>query len=186
MKRSTHAPLALILTAVLSACSLSDTAAPSAPSSPLAPVPPSPPPASGPGTGTIAIRELSPAPGTKLAVQSHCPAGSVTRMCTDQWRGTFDVMVDREMTNAVLTVSFYDGQTICGYGANTLDIVPAGGRVSFSVSRIYLSDEFGTFAQPCPLSATTNRIEVELWSDWSTWTNTLVQVFDESYTFFGP
>ena len=95
-------------------------------------------------------------------------------------------MVDREMTNPVLTVRFYDGQTKCGYGAGTLDIVPAGERVSFSAARIVLSDEFGTFAQPCPLPATTNRIEVELWSDSSTWTNTLVQVFEQSYTFAAP
>jgi hypothetical protein len=190
MKSTKHAPLALILMAVLNACGESDRSTPLAPSPPVAPSPspnPSPGPSPrGPGTGTIAIRELSPAPGTELAVQSHCAAGSVTRMCTDQWRGTFDVMVDREMTNAVLTVGFYDGQTKCGYGAKTLEIVPAGERVSFSVGRIVFSDEFGTFAQPCPLPATTNRIEVELWSDLSTWTNTLVQVFEQSYRFSAP
>lgn len=188
MKRTTHAPLALVLMAVLSACSELDRSTPIAPSAPVAPIAPPTggPGPRGPGTGTIAIRELSPAPGTTLAVQSHCPAGSVTRMCTDLWRGTFDVTVDREMTNAVLTVSFYNGQTICGYGANVLDIVPTGERVSFSVGRIVLSDEFGTFAQPCPLPATTNRIEVELWSDLSTWTNTLVQVFENPYTFAAP
>jgi hypothetical protein len=92
-------------------------------------------------------------------------------------------MVDREMTHAVLTVSFYDGQTKCGYGAGTLDVVPVGKRVSFSVERIYLSDEFGTFASPCRLPATTNRIRVELWSDSSSWTNTLIQEFETAYTF---
>ena len=130
------------------------------------------------------MREVSPAAGTTLAVQSGCPAISVMRICTDSWRGTFDVMVDREMTNAVLTVRFYDGQTRCGYGAGTLDIVPAGERVSFSVARIFLSDEFGTFLPaPCRLPATTNRIEVELWSDFSSWTNTLRQEFATAYTF---
>ncbi len=95
-------------------------------------------------------------------------------------------MVDREMTNAVLTVRFYDGQTICGYGANTLDIVPAGTRVSFTLNRIVLSGEFGTFKQPCRLPAATNRIEVELWSDLGTWTNTLIQEFEGGYTFSEP
>jgi hypothetical protein len=185
MKHSKHAAVALMLMVVLSACSESDGSTPFAPSVPVASSAPPTVPGSGPGTGTIAIRGLSPAPGTTLAVPSHCQAGAVTRMCTDQWRGTFDVMVDREMTNAVLTVRFYDGQTKCGYGANTLDVVPAGDLVSFSVTRIYLSDEFGTFARPCPLPATTNRIEVELWSDLSTWSNTLVQVFEQSYTFSG-
>ena len=182
MKRTRHAPFALILMAVLSACSESDTSTPVAPSAPVAA--PSALP-TGPGTGTIAIRELSPAPGAKLAVQSRCPVGTATRMCTDQWRGTFDVMVDREMTNAVLTVSFYDGQTICGYGANTSDIVPAGQRVSFTVSWIFLSDD-RMLRQPCQFPVTTNRIEVELWSDWSSWSNTLVQVFEQPYTFSAP
>lgn len=157
MKSTKHAPLALILMAVLSACSEPDRSTPIAPSAPVAPSAP----ATGSGTGTIAIRELSPAPGTELAVQSNCPAGTATRTCTDQWRGTFDVMVDREMTNAVLTVSFYDGQTICGYGADTLDIVPAAERVAFRVDRIFLSDD-RRLAQPCQLPATTNRIAVEL------------------------
>ena len=185
MKNTTHAPLALILVAVLSACSESDTRMPIAPSAPVAPSAPSAPaPPRGPGTGTIAIRELTPAAGTTLAVLD-CPAGSVTRICTEQWRGIFDVMVDREMTNAVLTVSFYDGQRICGYGADTSNLVPAGERVSFTVSWIVLSDD-RTLRQPCQLPTTTNRIEAELWSDSSTWTNTLVQVFEQSYTFSAP
>jgi hypothetical protein len=117
-----------------------------------------------------------------LAVKSHCPPGQ--RMCTDKWHGTFDVTVDREMTNAVLTVSFFDGQTKCGYGAGVLDVVPADERVSFSVEWVVLSDQW--LAQPCRLPATTNRIEAELWSDFSTWTNTLIQVFDGGYTFSEP
>jgi hypothetical protein len=165
--------------AVAAACS--DGRSPVAP--PIAPSPlPAAPPA-GPGQGTIAIGELSPAAGATLVVQSDCPAGRVTGVCTDRWRGTFDVMVDREMTHAVLTVRFYDGQTKCGYGASTSDVVPAGKRVSFNVVTVVLSDEFGTFAPPCRLPATTNRIEVELWSDSSSWTNTLIQQFETAYTF---
>jgi hypothetical protein len=89
------------------------------------------------------------------------------------------------MTWAVLTVRFYDGQAKCGYGASTLDLVPADTRVSFSVDRIFLSDE-RSLLQPCQLPFSTNRIEVELWSDSSTWTNTLIQVFEGGYTFSEP
>ena len=185
MRSTKHLPVALISMAVLSACSESDTSTPIAPSAPVVAPIALPNGPTVPGTGTIAIRELSPAPGTKLAVQSRCPVGTATRMCTDEWRGTFEVMVDRDMTNAVLTVSFYDGQTICGYGANTSDIVRAGERVSFTVSWIFLSDD-RRLKQPCQLPVTTNRIEVELWSDWSTWSNTLVQVFEQSYPFSAP
>jgi hypothetical protein len=149
----------------------------SAPAAPAAP-------AGGPGSGTIAIREVSPGAGAVLPVKRDCVTGRTTRVCADAWRGTFDVLVDREMTNAVLTVSFYDGQTKCGYAANTMEVVPAGTRVSFTIDRIYLSDEFGTFASPCRLPAMTSRIAVELWSDWSSWTNTLVQDFSGiRYTF---
>ena len=189
MERARGATIVIAL-AVLSACSGSTTSTPIAPS--LLPVAPTPVPPSagpghstpaGPGQGTIAIRELSPAGGATLAVRGDCRVGDATRICTDTWRGAFDVMVDREMTNAVLTVRFYDGQTICGYGAAVSNIVPAGQQVSFSVAWIALSDQFGTFTPPCRLPATIDRMEVELWSDWSSWTNTLIQNFAVVYTF---
>ena len=120
-----------------------------------------------------------------LTVQSDCPpAYPGYLLCTDKWHGTFDVTVDREMTNAVLTVRFYDGQRWCGYGAGVLDVVPAGRRVAFSVQRIVVRDDW--LPQPCRFPATTNRIEAELWSDSSTWTNTLIQGFEGGYTFSEP
>jgi hypothetical protein len=171
----------LILIGVLSACGRFDTSTPITPSqTPVMPALPGPP---GPGHGTIAVRQLSPAAGATLAVESDCPAGRVTRLCTESWQGTFDVTVDRDMTYAVLTVSFYNGDKRCGYGAGTLDIVPAGSRVSFTVTRIVLSDEFGTFVAPCPLPARINRMEATLWSDLSSWSNTLTQGFETAYTF---
>ena len=100
------------------------------------------------------------------------------RDCADAWQGAFDVLVDREMTHAVLTVGFYDGGTICGYAAGTMEIVPAGERVTFTARRIFLSDEFGTFTPPCSLPATTTRLVAELWSDSSSWANTLTREFD--------
>jgi hypothetical protein len=137
-----------------------------------------------PGHGTIAIRGLSPRSGATLAVHDDCPAGSVTRRCVDDWHGTLDVVVDREMSHAVLVVRFHDGATLCGYGANTRDVVPADTRVSFDISLIWLSDEFGTFAQPCQLPSTTTRMVAELWSDSSSWSNTLIQELPATtYTF---
>ncbi len=178
----------LIVILVFSACGDSDKATPTGPSAPSAPSPtvPSPPPTSGQGAGTIAIRELSPAAGTMLTVESNCPGGDVRSPCINGWRGTFDVTVDREMTWPVLTVRFYDGQTICGYGASARKFLPAGTRVSFTAETIALSDTFGTFKQPCRMPAITNRIEVELWSDSSSWTNTLIQDFEGGYAFSEP
>jgi hypothetical protein len=133
------------------------------------------------GRGAFAIRDISPAPGATLGV-GDCRVGNVSRACADQWRGTFDVTVDLEMTNAVLTVAFYDGDRLCGYAANTADIVPAGSPVSFSIDRIFLFDEY-SLTEPCQLPATTNRMELVLWSDASRWSNTLREKFDHSYTF---
>jgi len=185
MKSAKHVTLLLFVVGVVSACG-SDITTPAAPSRPPvapAPAPPAPPSPAGPGRGTIVIGELTPAVGATLAVQSECPGGRVTRVCTDSWRGRFEVTVDREMTYAVLTVTFYDGETKCGYGASTMDVVPVETRVSFTVERIFLSDEFGTFDAPCRLPATANRIRAELWSDSSSWTNTLIQDFATAYRF---
>lgn len=187
MRRIKRLPLALALMAVLGACGGPDNTTPTAPPpTPPPPVPPPGPPTGGPGSGTITIRELSPGLGAKLAVQNPCPTGSATRMCIDQWRGTFDVVIDREMTNAILNVRFFDGETLCGYGTTGMDTLPADTLVSLTVNRIVLSDDSGTFAQPCPLPAGTNRIEVILWSDHGNWTNTLIQAFEGSYTFLPP
>jgi hypothetical protein len=63
-------------------------------------------------------------------------------------------------------------------------VVPADTRVSFDISLIWLSDEFGTFAQPCQLPSTTTRMVAELWSDSSSWSNTLIQELPATtYTF---
>jgi hypothetical protein len=182
----------LLVGALLGACSAAKGVIPSSPSMPDASGrPPTPPPtgtepATGPGGGTIAVRELSPAAGALLIVPSNCPLsspGDLPRTCTQSWHGTFEVTVDRPMSNAVLTVRFYDGQTICGYGANVVDLVPAGTPVSINVDWVFLADQW--LPRPCRLPVTTNRLEVELWSDWSTWTNTLIRVFEIDYTFSG-
>jgi hypothetical protein len=138
------------------------------------------PASSGPGHGTITIRELSPSPGATLTVRA-CPSGAVTRLCADQWRSTIDVQVDREMTYAVLVVLFYDGATLCGLSANTLDVLPPDRLVTFDLSSIWLSG--GGLATPCQLPMRTTRIEVVLWSDSSSWTNTLMMGFPGTYTF---
>jgi hypothetical protein len=118
--------LAVILVGFLTACSGANILPPTAPSTPLSPVTPAPAPnpaGAALGNGTIAIRELIPGSGATL-ILGDCPFGPANRRCAGPWSGTFDVLVDRDMTYAVLTVWFYNGQTICGYGANTADIVP--------------------------------------------------------------
>lgn len=173
-------PVAAVLAVVGAGCGSNSTpTAPSAPPPTSQPAPPTPV-SSGPGQGTITIRELRPNPGATLTVRA-CPSGAVTRPCADQWRSTIDVQVNREMTYAVLVVRFYDGATLCGHSANTLDVLPRDRPVTFDLSSIWLSA--GSLTTPCQLPTRTTRMEVELWSDSSSWTNTLMIGLPGTYTF---
>ena len=88
------------------------------------------------------------------------------------------------MTNAVLVMTFYDGERLCGLSANTTDVVRAGIRETFTLSSINLSGGSPVLTNdPCQLPARTTRIEVELWSDSSSWTNTLMLELPGTYTF---
>ena len=177
-------PLAAAVVAVMSAgCSSSRTpTAPSGPSAPSAPIQPAGTPAaySASGQGTITIGELSPGPGATLTVR-QCPSETGTRPCADQWRTSIVVQVDREMTYPVLVARFYDGSTLCGLSANTLDVLPPYRPVTFHLSSIWLSG--GDLATPCRLPMRTTRMEVELWSDFSSWNNTLMVAVPGTYSF---
>jgi hypothetical protein len=184
MQRTWHLTTGLIFLVTFSACGGTGGVTPIGPSAAGPPPTPPSPVTQGQGHGTITIREFSPRSGATLAVHDGCGSGRVTHRCADNWRGTLDVVVDREMTYPVLVVRFYDGARLCGYGANTRNVVPADTSVSFDVSLIWLSDEFGTFTQPCQLPATTTRMVAELWSDSSSWSNTLIQELPAAtYTF---
>jgi hypothetical protein len=177
-----YLPVIVVLIVVGAGCDSGQTpAGPTPPATSQAP--PSTAVSPGPGQGTITIREFSPAPGATLAVRP-CPSGDGTRPCADHWRSTIEVQVNREMTNAVLVVRFYDDARLCGLSANTLEVLPADRPVTFNLSSIYLSG--GGLSQPCLLPLRTTRMEVELWSDWSSWTNTLQMGLPGTYTFANP
>ena len=182
MQKVTLNTAALILLAVLTACSGPSRMTPTAPSASSAPPPVLPVP-SGTGSGTMTIRELSPSPGTTLTV-SDCAGTPTARRCAEQWRSTVDVLVDRDMTNAVLVMTFYEGDRLCGLSANTADLVRAGIPETFALSSIHLSSGSPSLTNnPCQLPTRTTRIKVELWSDSSSWTNTLKMELPGTYTF---
>ena len=187
MHKVSHLTSALFLLAVLPACN-GGGKTPTAPSAPpsMPQISQSAPVPRGPGSGTIAIREFSPNPGATMTV-SDCPGTPTTRRCVEQWRSTVDVLVDRDMTNAVLVMMFYDGDRLCGLSANTADIVRAGVRETFTLSSISLSSGSPVLTNaPCQLPTRTTRIEVALWSDLSSWTNTLTTGLPGTYTFTEP
>jgi hypothetical protein len=184
MRNATHLTIVLFLLTFSAACSGSSQMTPTAPSAPPPPPqslqPTSTPP--GPGSGTVTIREFSPNPGATLTV-TDCPGIPATQRCAGQWRSTVDVLVDRDMTNAVLVMRFYEGDRLCGLSANTTDIVRAGIRETFILSSITLSSGDPGLKSPCQLPTRTTRIEVELWSDLSSWTNTLKMGLPSTYAF---
>jgi hypothetical protein len=170
-------PVAVLLAVAGAGCSSNST--PTGPSAAPAPSPSTPVIVRGPGSGTIIIRELSPSPGAALTVRV-CPTD---RSCADQWRSTIDVQVDREMTYAVLVMTFYEGERLCGVSANTLDVLPPNRPVTFELSSIWLDDpNGGGLTTRCPLPTRITRMEVALWSDSSSWTNTLMTGFPVAYT----
>jgi hypothetical protein len=88
------------------------------------------------------------------------------------------------MTYAVLVMTFYDGDRLCGLTADVRDVVRAGSPETFNLSSIYLSSGSPTLTNnPCHLPIRTTRMAVELWSDSSSWTNTLKMELPGGYTF---
>jgi hypothetical protein len=88
------------------------------------------------------------------------------------------------MTYAVLVMTFYDGDRLCGLTADVRDVVRAGSAETFNLSSIYLSSGSPTLTNnPCDLPIRTTRMAVELWSDSSSWTNTLKMELPGGYTF---
>ena len=71
------------------------------------------------------------------------------------------------------------------YAADVRDHITAGETAAFHPTWISLTDEFGTFRQPCGLPATTTRIVAVLWSD-SDWTTQISQEFTMTYRFARP
>ena len=184
---------AIVVLAVVNACGDAGGVSPTEPSEPRTSKRPAsnPPPRLLPGstpqstvTGAIEMVSSRPASGAPLAVRT-CQFGAVTRTCTDEWAGAFNVSLSRELQYPVLTVAFYSGDVLCGYAADVRDRIAAGQPVTFRPTWISLSDEYGSFSQPCPLPATTTKMVAVLWSD-ADWSTQVTQEFTTTYTFVHP
>jgi hypothetical protein len=161
--------------------SIRSGSSPVAPSGTSLPALPTPPPR-GPGSGTLTIRNLSPSLGATLTV-TDCP----TYPCAEQWRSRVDVVIDRDMTYPVLVMRFYDGDRLCALSWDVRDVLRADSPETFTLSSISLSAGSPELRKnPCPLPLRTTRIELELWSDSSSWTNTLQVGLPAEYMFRNP
>lgn len=192
MARVPYAATVLPIILLLAGCSGPDRVPPTGPGPAQPPgettTPPAPPvPAPQPTpttTGTINLLRVSPDAGASLVVGT-CRVGSVTRECAADWKGTFDVTVDRDVRDPVLTVSFFQGETRCGYAAASLTSVAAGVPTTFVPSTIFLTDEWGTPTPRCEFPARPTRLVAEFWTD-ADGTVGLKQEFALAYTFIRP
>ena len=132
--------------------------------------------------GEITITSISPRPGATVPVRP-CAPGS-TQVCADSPLVTLDVVVDQDLSDALLTVSF-DG---CGLATTPLASLIAGSRMSLTTSVIHLSDD-GPFHDGvgatlrCELPAVTGRIFVSLWRSGQPARPLLTREFENAYTF---
>ena len=152
------------------------------------PTPPPPPPP-GPGAtnvnGEITIASISPEPGATVHVRL-C-ADESTRFCADQPRTTFEVLVDQDIPDAVLTVNFGG----CGSARTPVTSLTAGVRTALSTSVIDLSGDSplhdGSAATLfCELPAVSVRTFVSLWRSGQPATPLLTRQFEQTYVFAMP
>jgi hypothetical protein len=136
--------------------------------SPIAPAPTSPQPLG----GEIRLVTVTHPAGRTLLLEECGPSWTGirgTHLCNDEWRGTFEVLLDDDLTNAIVTVSFFDGDERCG-----LIYVPdhtfAAGRerlVSTSTAIYFTYEPEGydspALVQRCEVPRTTTRLVVEVW-----------------------
>jgi hypothetical protein len=171
----------LVAVAALSACG-GRTESPARIDLPTAPSSPQPSAA-----GQIALRSIAPASGATLTVDD-CPVSSTDRFkdqCSGPTQITVDVQYERDVSNAVVTASFYSGTRRCGLTYSESAPFAAGARASFELQgAIELSDEYVQLH--CVPPAETTRLVIQLWDAGRPATPLLTQEFAHRYTFVDP
>ena len=162
---------------------------------PLAPTPvasaPLPPAAT---AGNITLVSLTHPAGSTLFVDDCGPswtgiAGS--HLCNLEWRAAFDVVLHEDLSDAIVTVSFYNGSERCGdiyvsaqsFAANRERPVSTSSPLYFT----YEPEGYDnlTVIQRCSLPTTTTRFVVQLWGHRVPQAPLLRREFDYLYTFVG-
>ena len=157
----------VLIVAVFSGCGGSESPLPSS----TAPTPVTLTP-SGSARGEIRVSAVTPSANSALTVHDCGPSWTGINgrhVCTEEWRGSFDVAVDRDVAGAVLTVSFEGASGRCGMVYVT-DLAFAKGRVrpvtaSNALFLTYEPEGYPNLAvvQYCHLPAATERLVVQLW-----------------------
>jgi hypothetical protein len=142
--------------------------------------------------GEVSVATVTHQSGSILGVHDCGPAWSDIagdHLCNDDWHGAFNVVIDRDLFDAVLTVTFEDQGRRCGevyvsnhsFAANREQLVG-------TVSPIFLTYEPEGYdnlvvAQRCELPSQTTRLVVQVWDRAAPATPLLRREFDYAYTF---
>ena len=181
MKCARHLGTGLMALAFLTGCDGAGRG-----STPTQPSLPSPAATAPPAvTGEITITSISPEPGATVPVRACAPGSD--RLCADQPQLTFDVVVDRDIPNAVLTVRFDQ----CGFTSAPVTSLTSHSRMTLTTSVIGLSDDGprhdGVGAVPyCTLPAATTTMTVRLFRFGEPARALLTREFANAYTFVMP
>lgn len=150
--------------------------------------------------GEITITAAMPAPGGQVTLGS-CPQGlngpqhspTAQLFCSNDLRMTFDVVVDRDIPNAMLSLTFSDGRQDCAFAQSPRVALTAGSRATTSISSITFYGPDDDPSKPaelgCPtLPRITNGLRIQILDLDVAYPNTAVFVysFPVSYTFTMP
>ena len=177
MKTPAYLAAALVTLLAVSACD-GPSARNSVPNpSPTAPSAPAP-------QGEITVRSITPGSGATLTVRRCEWYPLYVDFCADRSPMTFDVQYGAHVSEAVVTVGFYNGSQRCGLAYSAMPgpgLTAGSDAVSFTASTISLSDEDHPLL--CPLPATTTRMVVQLWERDRPAVPLLTKEFGHTYTF---
>ena len=178
---------AVVGMAFLGGCS--GTTRPVSPTSPTA-SPTATSPASQTIGGFIAVAGVTHPSGSTLTVH-RCEQAFTgiagDHICKDDWFVAFDVVLDRDVSDAVLTVFLEDGRERCGETLITGQNFGAGrSRLVSTTSSLYLTYEPEGYddlrvTQRCTLPRTTNRMVVQIWNPHSPAVPLIRREFDFVY-----
>lgn len=186
-----------LLTVVLLGCGGSESGLPIPPTSPSVSVPaPTPTPPAPPVQGGISLTTVTHPSGSTLAMDDCGPSWTGIpghHVCTEEWRGTFEVTVNRDVADAVITVTFEGPQGRCGIVYLT-GLAFFGGREQFvsTSAPLFMTYEPEGYdnmsvVRYCDVPTTTERLVVQLWDRGggvgSAANPLLRKEFDYAYTF---
>jgi hypothetical protein len=117
----------------------------------------------------ITIESIAPPTGSMLELDA-CPEVHPSGLCTDRLQVTFSVLPDRDLAQARISVTFYEGDLRgrqCALASSEARDLSAGTRVAMHLSRVemILAGDGPVRAPACAVPATTHLMRATLVQD---------------------